>query len=72
MVKALELALEKAAQLPEAAQEQIGRDLLVYIDTLSKLRAEIEVGLRQLDAGLGVEIDLEEVIAKARREHAQF
>ena len=41
MVKTLELAIAKAAELPEAAQEQLGRELLERIDSLSKLRAEI-------------------------------
>jgi hypothetical protein len=31
---ALKLAIEKAAGLPEAAQEELGRELLVRIDTL--------------------------------------
>jgi hypothetical protein len=51
MVKALELAIAKAAGLPEAAQEQLGRDLLERIDALSSLRADIQVGLDELDAG---------------------
>ena len=69
MVKALEIAMTKAAGLPEAAQEQLGRELLERIDTLSRLRADIEVGLRELDAGLGRELDIEDVIRQARHEH---
>jgi hypothetical protein len=51
MVKTLELAISKAASLSEAAQEQLGRELLERIDELAELRAEIEIGLRALDAG---------------------
>jgi hypothetical protein len=69
MVKALELAIAKAADLSEAAQEQLGRELLERIDVLSRLRADIEVGLRELDAGLGAELDIEDLIRQARREH---
>jgi hypothetical protein len=69
MVKSLELAITKAADLPEAAQEQLGRELLERIDTLSRLRADIEVGLKELDAGLGRELDIEDVIRQAHREH---
>ena len=69
MVKALEIAITKAASLPEAAQEQLGRELLERIDTLSRLRTDIEVGLRELDAGLGEELDIEDVIRQAHREH---
>jgi len=71
MVKTFELAIEKAAKLPEAAQEQLGRELLERIESLEQLRAEIEIGIRELDAGLGEELDIEEVIRQAREEHAK-
>lgn len=71
MVKTLELAMSKAATLPEAAQEQLGRELLEHIETLSELRAEIEVGITELDAGKGEELDIEEIIRDARKEHAK-
>lgn len=71
MVKALELAMTKAASLPEAAQEQLGRELLERIDTLADLRSEIEAGVRELDAGMGRELDIEDVIRQAREEHAK-
>jgi hypothetical protein len=70
MVKTLELAIRKAASLPEAAQEQLGRELLERIDTLDELRAEIEVGIRELDAGMGKQLDIESVIRQVRDEHA--
>jgi hypothetical protein len=69
MVKTLELAIRKAASLPEAAQEQLGRELLERIDTLDELRAEIEVGIRELDAGMGKQLDIESVIRQVRDEH---
>ena len=71
MVKTLELAISKAAKLPEAAQEQLGRELLERIHTLAELRAEIDIGIRELDAGKGEELDIEEVIKQAREEHAK-
>jgi hypothetical protein len=71
MVKTLELAMTKAAKLPEAAQEQLGRELLERIETLAELRAEIEIGVHELDAGMGEELDIEEVIKQARDEHAK-
>jgi hypothetical protein len=61
MTKALHLAMTKAAALPEAAQEQLGRELL---ERLNELRAAIEVGTRELDAGLGEELDIEELIGE--------
>jgi hypothetical protein len=69
MVKTLELAISKAAELPEAAQEQLGRELLERIDTLAKLRAEVEVGLRQLDEGQAEELDLDDFLRQMRKDH---
>lgn len=68
MVRTLELALSKAATLPDAAQEQLGRELLDSIEALAKLRAEIEVAVRQLDDGIGEELDIEEFIKQAQAE----
>ena len=71
MVRTLEIAISKAAELPAAAQEQLGREMLERINALAELRAALEVGVRQLDAGEGKELDIEEVIRQARREHAK-
>jgi hypothetical protein len=69
MVKTLELAIAKVSNLPEAAQERLGRELLERIDTLEQLRSEVEVGIRELDAGRGDELDIEAVIRQAHIEH---
>ena len=71
MVKILEIAISKAASLTEAAQEQLGREILERIETLAQLRAEIEIGIRELDAGMGEELNIEDVIREARAEHAR-
>jgi hypothetical protein len=71
MVKTLELAITRIANLPEAAQEQLGREMLERIEALQQLRAEIEVGIRELDAGLGVALDVEDVIRQARQDHGK-
>ena len=70
MVRTLELAITKISSLPEAAQEQLGRELLERIEALQQLRAEIEVGIGELDAGKGEELDIEDVIRQARAQHA--
>jgi len=70
MVKTLALAITKAASLPDAAQEQLGRELLERIDTLAKLRVEVEVGIRELDAGMGAALDTGDVIRQARNERS--
>lgn len=71
VVKTLELALSKAANLPEAVQEALGRELLARIDELTQLRTEIEIGLKELDAGLGKELDVEELLRELHAEHAR-
>lgn len=71
MTKTLELAVSKAATLPESAQEQLGRELLERIDMMARLRADIEIGLRELDAGMGVEIDMADLVREARAQHGR-
>ena len=69
MTKALQLAMTKAAALPEAAQEQLGRELLERIERLNELRAAVDVGVQELDAGLGEELDIEALISELNGEH---
>jgi hypothetical protein len=70
MTKALQLAMTKAATLPEAAQEQLGREMLERIATLNELREAIQVGIRQLDTGEGEELDMDAFIDQLHREDA--
>ena len=69
--KTLELAINKASALPEAAQEKIGRDLLESVETLARLRAEVEIGNSELDAGLGEEFQMSDIIEQARQEYGR-
>ena len=71
MTKALALAMKKIASLPKAAQEEIGVEILERVDTLAWLRAEIELGIRDLDAGKRVKIDPDAFIKQMRRRHAK-
>jgi len=41
MVKTLEQAIAQVSRLPAADQEQIGRKLLMHVEKLNALRAEI-------------------------------
>ena len=68
MSKALDLAIRKAASLPEPVQEQLGRELLERIQALTELREALDVGVRELDAGLGEELDLATFIKQLRQE----
>ena len=63
--------MDKASKLPEAAQEHIGRELLVHLDRFATLRAEIDIGIQELDLGLGSELDVEAFLKDARRQHGK-
>jgi hypothetical protein len=71
MTKVLRDAIAKVEALPEAEQDRIARELIDYLDKLNALRAEVEIGIRQLDAGEGRELDIEDVIRQAREEHGR-
>ena len=62
MTRLLREAIAKVEALSEAEQDRIARELIGYVDKLSALRAEVEIGVRQLDAGQGRSLDLEDVI----------
>jgi hypothetical protein len=44
---------------------------LERIETLEQLRGEIELGIRELDAGLGEELDIDDVLRQAHEAHAK-
>ena len=69
MTKALKDAMAEITRLPEATQEKIGEDLLLHLDKLRRLRAKIEKGIESLDRGEGRELDIEDVIRRARAKH---
>jgi hypothetical protein len=60
MIKTFELAVAKVAELPDAVQEQIGRELLERIATFDRLRTD--VGIAAVDPGLGKDLQIETVI----------
>jgi hypothetical protein len=66
MVKALEQAIAEVARLPDADQEQIGRKLLFHVEKLRALRGEIDRGIRSLDAGKGVELNIDKFIQQKK------
>lgn len=70
MTSTLELAIAKASQLPEAAQDLIAREMLDRIAALAELRAQLQIGIDDLNAGLSEELDVEELLAELHREQA--
>ncbi len=63
MIKILKEAIDQVTALPEADQEQIGRDLLEHALKIRALRADLQAGL---DAGRGKELDIGDVLKRAR------
>ena len=71
MRRVLREAIAKVEALPEAEQDRIARELIDHVDKLNALRADIEVGIRELDAGKGRPLDSEDVIRQARAERGK-
>jgi len=69
MTKTLRKAVAQVERLPEADQEVIGGQILSHVEKLRALRADIDAGMRSLDAGAGEELDIDDVIAEARKGH---
>jgi ABC-type Na+ transport system ATPase subunit NatA len=62
IVKTLEQAIAEVAQLPDADQEQIGRQLLSHVEKLRSLREELDRGVRSLNAGMGKPVDIDKFV----------
>jgi hypothetical protein len=71
MIKILKEALDQVEALPEADQEKIGRELLEHALRIRALRADLQAGLDSLHRGLGRELDIDDVIRRARARHAK-
>ena len=65
------LAVEKVSALPEEAQERIGFELLDRVAALEELRAELQIGINELDAGLGRVLDIEELLKDLNARHGR-
>ena len=71
MVRTLEIAMAEVSNLPEADQEQIGRRLLSHNEKLRQLRAELDKGIRSLDAGEGRPLDIEGFLRSKNERHGR-
>jgi hypothetical protein len=69
MVRTLEQAIATISRLPDADQEEIGRKLLSHVEKLNALRAELDKGIRSLDAGEGRPSDMEEFLRQKNSGH---
>jgi hypothetical protein len=71
MTKTLEMAIAKVSELPEAAQDEIGRRLLEHLESLAELKAELQIGIDELDAGLGRPLDIDDIKRRGRERLAK-
>jgi hypothetical protein len=69
MVRTLEQAIAKMSRLSDADQEEIGRKLLSHLERLNALRAELDKGIRSLDAGEGQPLDMEAFLRQKNSGH---
>jgi hypothetical protein len=67
----LKLAIAKVSELSDEAQERIGFELLDRFASMERLRADIEIGIKELDAGLGRPLDIEDVIRRGKERLAK-
>jgi hypothetical protein len=71
MVRTLEKAIAEVSNLPDADQEQIARRLLSHVEKLRQLRADIDKGIRSLDAGEGEPMDIEAFLTQENERHGR-
>ena len=66
----LQSAISEAESLPQIAQDKLGRDLIERIERMQALRADIDLGIYSLDRGAGKQLNIEDVIKRARAQYA--
>lgn len=67
--RTIDLAITKSAALPEEAQERIGQEVLMRVDQLASLRAEIGIGRQELQVGQRRRIEFDELLQELREEY---
>lgn len=61
--------MQEVANLPPAAQEKIGEELMLHVEKLRRLRTKLDRGVASLQRGEGRELDIEDVIKRARAQY---
>jgi hypothetical protein len=67
--KTLQAAMEEAAALPKAAQDEIAREVFERVNNIARIRQALEVGIDELDEGLGAPVDFGGLRRRLRKEH---
>ena len=71
MIRLLEKAMARVAALSPMAQEKIGGELLSHHENLERLREKLDKGIRSLNRGEGRELDMDDVIKRARERYGK-
>ena len=71
MNKMVEKAVGELSTLPEQVQDQLAAELLRKVEKWRALKADIDEGIADLEAGNAREIDMEDFIRRARARHAK-
>lgn len=71
MTKVFAEAVKKIAELSDDTQNEIGYQLMDQYAAIQELRQELAVGIRQLDKGFGRELNIEDLISRARKRHGK-
>ena len=71
MTNALKEAIAEVASLPKAAQDKIGEELLLHVEKIRELRGKLDTGIRSLDRGDSRELDIEDILERARAPYGE-
>ncbi len=63
--------MAEVENLPAAAQERIGEELMLHVEKLHRLRAKLDKGIASLERGEGRKLDIEDVISRARAQYGR-
>jgi hypothetical protein len=71
MTNALKQAIQKVSELPPAAQERIGEELLLHVEKVRRLRSQLETAADSLDHNGGRVLKIADVIKRARARYGK-
>jgi hypothetical protein len=71
MTNTLKQAIEKVSELPPAAQERIGEELLLHVEKVRRLRSQLETATDSLDHNGGRPLKMADVIKRARARYGK-
>ena len=61
---------DQGRRIAEEAQEEIGQEVLMRVDELASLRADIELGRQELGSGQGRRLEFDDLLQELHGEYA--